>query len=74
MKLLWHSEILKAALLKTKQCIRSRAEVSDIHINGSKLHEISVKHSNTNVIGLKLHEPAWNSQMIGHLKIGLDTL
>ena len=31
---------------------------------------ISVRHSNTKTNGLKI---AWNSWMIGHLEIGLDT-
>ena len=34
------------------------------------INYIGVKHSNTNVNGLKI---AWNNWMIGHLEIGLDT-
>ena len=44
--------------------------MSSIPINDSKLYCISVRHSNTNVNGLKI---AWNSWIIGHLKIGLYT-
>ena len=41
-------------ILVKQKYIRRWTEVSGIHINYSKLYCISVRHSNTNVNGLKI--------------------